>query len=154
MPGHPLTTLLFVAACAVIVVATVYNAPLNSLIGFAILAAGVPACLYWQRKARGMRAMQSDYMHWAKTRAPVRYNLGSSEVPHVRMDRWAIDPAELELDGMSYYRYPPLRAAIAAKCGVAPERVVDGGRHLDGQHARHGRPDRARRQGRDRASGL
>ena len=71
-----------------------------------------------------MRAMQSEYMHWAKTRAPVRYNLGSSEVPHVRMDRWAIDPAELELDGKSYHRYPPLRAAIAAKCGVTADQVV------------------------------
>jgi aspartate/methionine/tyrosine aminotransferase len=71
-----------------------------------------------------MRAMQSEYMYWAKTRAPVRYNLASSEVPHFRMDRWAIDIAELELDGMSSYRYPPLREAIAAKCGVTPERVV------------------------------
>jgi APA family basic amino acid/polyamine antiporter len=52
VPGHPWTTLLFVAACAVIVAATVYNNPVNSLIGFAILAAGVPACLYWQRQAR------------------------------------------------------------------------------------------------------
>ena len=52
VPGHPWTSLVFVAACAIIVVATVYNAPLNSLIGYAILAAGVPACLYWQRKAR------------------------------------------------------------------------------------------------------
>jgi hypothetical protein len=68
--------------------------------------------------------MQSDYMYWAKTRAPVRYNLGSSEVPHVRMDRWQIEIAALELDGMSYYRYPPLREAIAAKCGVSAERVV------------------------------
>jgi aspartate/methionine/tyrosine aminotransferase len=68
--------------------------------------------------------MQSVYMDWAKTRAPVRYNLGSSEVPHFRMDRWEIETAALELDGMSYYRYPPLRAAIAAKCGVTPDRVV------------------------------
>ena len=52
VPGHPWTTLLFVAACAVIVAATLYNNPVNSLIGFAILAAGVPACLYWQSKAR------------------------------------------------------------------------------------------------------
>jgi len=71
-----------------------------------------------------MRAMQSEYMHWAKTRTPVRYNLGSSEVPHFRMDRWQIDAAELELDGMSYYRYPPLREAIAAKCAVTGDRVV------------------------------
>ena len=71
-----------------------------------------------------MRAMQSVYMDWAKTRSPVRYNLGSSEVPHFRMDRWEIPAGDLELDGMSYYRYPPLREAIAAKCGVTPDRVV------------------------------
>lgn len=71
-----------------------------------------------------MRALQSDYMHWAKTRAPVRYNLASSEVPHFRLDRFAIDIADLELDGASTYRYPPLRAAIAKKCGVTPAQVV------------------------------
>ena len=49
-PGHPFTTGLFVVACALIVVATVASSPLNSLIGFAILLAGVPACRYWQRK--------------------------------------------------------------------------------------------------------
>jgi APA family basic amino acid/polyamine antiporter len=52
VPLHPLTTGLFVAACAITVVATVWNNPKNSLIGYAILAAGVPACLYWQRKNR------------------------------------------------------------------------------------------------------
>ena len=51
-PLHPLTTGLFVAACAITVVATVWNNPKNSLIGYAILAAGIPACLYWQRKNR------------------------------------------------------------------------------------------------------
>lgn len=71
-----------------------------------------------------MRVMQSDYMHWAKTRTPVRYNLASSEVPHFRMDGWDIDAAELELDGASHYRYPPLREAIAAKEGVPSECVV------------------------------
>ena len=53
VPLHPWTTLLFVASCAVIVAATVWNNPVNSLIGYAILAAGIPACLAWQRKARG-----------------------------------------------------------------------------------------------------
>lgn len=71
-----------------------------------------------------MRAMRSQYMHWAKTQAPVSYHLASSEVPHFRLDRFPIDIAELELDGASRYRYPPLRAAIARKCGVTPERVV------------------------------
>ena len=52
VPGHPFTTGLFVLACFATVVATVFNNPLNSLIGYAILAAGVPACLYWQRKNR------------------------------------------------------------------------------------------------------
>jgi len=55
-PGHPFTSGLFVAACAVTVVATVWNNPVNSLIGYAILAAGVPACLYWQRKNRRIAA--------------------------------------------------------------------------------------------------
>ena len=51
-PGHPYTTGLFVLACFAVVVATVYNNPVNSLIGYAILLAGVPACLYWQSKKR------------------------------------------------------------------------------------------------------
>jgi APA family basic amino acid/polyamine antiporter len=51
-PGHPYTTGLFVIACALVVIATVISNPANSLIGYAILAAGVPACLYWQRKNR------------------------------------------------------------------------------------------------------
>jgi APA family basic amino acid/polyamine antiporter len=51
-PGHPFTTGLFVLACAAIVVATVANNLRNSMVGFAILLAGIPACLYWQRKRR------------------------------------------------------------------------------------------------------
>ena len=48
-PGHPMTTGLFVIACFLVVAATVINSPVNSLIGFAILAAGVPAFFYWRR---------------------------------------------------------------------------------------------------------
>ncbi|MFL6737546.1 MAG: APC family permease [Sphingomonas sp.] len=54
-PLHPFTTGLFVLACFVTVIATVLNNPVNSLIGYAILAAGVPACLYWQRKKQTAR---------------------------------------------------------------------------------------------------
>jgi APA family basic amino acid/polyamine antiporter len=50
VPLHPFTTGLFVAACVLTVVATVWNNLANSLIGYAILLVGVPACLYWQRK--------------------------------------------------------------------------------------------------------
>ncbi|HWI13328.1 MAG TPA: amino acid permease [Burkholderiales bacterium] len=53
VPGHPVTSGLFVIACAVIVVATVWNNPVNSLIGYAILLAGVPAYLYWRRAMAG-----------------------------------------------------------------------------------------------------
>ena len=55
-PGHPLTTGLFVVACAVVVIATVASNPVNSLIGFTILLAGIPACRYWQRTNKPARA--------------------------------------------------------------------------------------------------
>jgi APA family basic amino acid/polyamine antiporter len=49
-PGHPVTTGLFVLACAAVVIATVASSPVNSAIGFAILLAGVPAFLYWRSR--------------------------------------------------------------------------------------------------------
>jgi basic amino acid/polyamine antiporter, APA family len=49
-PGHPLTTGLFVAACVLVIAATVISNPVNSMIGFAIVLAGIPACRYWQRR--------------------------------------------------------------------------------------------------------
>jgi aspartate/methionine/tyrosine aminotransferase len=70
------------------------------------------------------RAFRSDYMHWAKNQRPVRYNLASSEVPHFALERLPLTLADLELTGASAYRYRPLREAIAAKEGVAPECVV------------------------------
>jgi APA family basic amino acid/polyamine antiporter len=48
-PAHPFTTGLYVLACFLVVVATVWNNPVNSLIGYAILAAGIPAFLYWRK---------------------------------------------------------------------------------------------------------
>jgi APA family basic amino acid/polyamine antiporter len=50
VPGHPFTTAFFVAACWIVVAATVWSHAANSLIGFAILAAGIPACLYWMKR--------------------------------------------------------------------------------------------------------
>jgi len=49
-PGHPVTTGLFVLACAAVVIATVASSPGNSAIGFAILLAGIPAFLYWRSR--------------------------------------------------------------------------------------------------------
>jgi APA family basic amino acid/polyamine antiporter len=48
VPGHPWTTLFFVTACVLVVAATVYNYPKNSVIGWAILAAGVPVYFFWR----------------------------------------------------------------------------------------------------------
>ena len=42
MPGHPVTTAVFVAICWWVVANTIYRYPANSLIGFALLLAGIP----------------------------------------------------------------------------------------------------------------
>ena len=70
------------------------------------------------------RAMRSDYMHWAKFKPAVRYNLAGSEVPHVRMDTLQWTVADLDLDGASHPRYLPLREAIGRRYDVAPDHVV------------------------------
>jgi basic amino acid/polyamine antiporter, APA family len=49
MPGHPYTTALFCLACAGVVANTVYTYPGNTLIGMAILVAGVPMYYIWKR---------------------------------------------------------------------------------------------------------
>ena len=71
-----------------------------------------------------MRAMQSGYMHWAKFKPLVRYDLSSSDAPHFRMDSLPLSLADLELDGASHPRYLPLREAIAARHGVVADQVV------------------------------
>ncbi|MFN2492339.1 MAG: APC family permease [Pyrinomonadaceae bacterium] len=48
VPGHPVTTAVFIAVCWLVVINTVYRYPQNTLIGLAILLAGIPAFLFWQ----------------------------------------------------------------------------------------------------------
>jgi APA family basic amino acid/polyamine antiporter len=48
VPGHPLTTGLFVIACWLIVLSTIYKYPTNSSIGLAIMAAGIPVYFFWR----------------------------------------------------------------------------------------------------------
>ena len=50
-PGHPATTIFFVAACFLVVINTVYTYPANSVIGLTILLAGVPIFFMWRRRA-------------------------------------------------------------------------------------------------------
>ncbi|MFL5401031.1 MAG: APC family permease [Myxococcales bacterium] len=51
MPGHPVTTVAFIAVCAAVVVATFAADPLHSLAGLGLTLAGVPAYLVWRRRA-------------------------------------------------------------------------------------------------------
>ena len=48
VPGHPITTILFIAACWIVVINTIYNFPRNTLIGVGILLAGIPVYLFWR----------------------------------------------------------------------------------------------------------
>jgi len=60
MPGHPVTTVLFIAACFLVVAATVYKYPANSAVGYAIVLAGVPVYLLWGRRANKVTSAMSD----------------------------------------------------------------------------------------------
>jgi basic amino acid/polyamine antiporter, APA family len=52
IPGHPLTTIFFIAACCVITFSVIYNEPRNSAISFGIMLAGVPAYFIWALQNR------------------------------------------------------------------------------------------------------
>jgi APA family basic amino acid/polyamine antiporter len=50
VPGHPVTTILFIAVCWSVAVNTIYTFPRNTLIGIAILLAGLPAYWFWRSR--------------------------------------------------------------------------------------------------------
>ena len=52
-PGHPVTTVIFVAAFWVLALSTVYQFPADAGVGVAILLAGVPVYLFWARRGEG-----------------------------------------------------------------------------------------------------
>jgi basic amino acid/polyamine antiporter, APA family len=52
VPGHPVTTVLFVVACALVVLSTIYKYPANSAAGLVIVLAGIPVYLCWRRWGR------------------------------------------------------------------------------------------------------
>jgi basic amino acid/polyamine antiporter, APA family len=49
-PGHPFTTIFFVACCWGVVLATFYHYPRNSFTGLALVCAGLPVYGYWRRQ--------------------------------------------------------------------------------------------------------
>ncbi|HKR23048.1 MAG TPA: amino acid permease [Pyrinomonadaceae bacterium] len=48
VPGHPFTTMIFIAVCWLVAINTVFKYPRNTLIGIAIMAAGIPAYWFWR----------------------------------------------------------------------------------------------------------
>jgi APA family basic amino acid/polyamine antiporter len=51
-PGHPYTTIIYIAVCWLVVAATVYHYPKQSLIGFAIALAGLPVYFFWAARKK------------------------------------------------------------------------------------------------------
>jgi APA family basic amino acid/polyamine antiporter len=52
VPGHPITTLVFIVACWLVVGNTLYRYPANSLIGVLILLLGLPVYAFWARRRK------------------------------------------------------------------------------------------------------
>src|SRR5438270_5788278 len=71
-----------------------------------------------------MRTAQSAFMHWAKTRPKVKYDLALSGILNLPIAELEFDPKELELHGDNAYGYRPLVDAIANHRNVAANNVV------------------------------
>ncbi len=52
VPGHPLTTAIFVAVCWLVVGNTIYRYPENTLVGLAILLLGLPVYAIWASRKK------------------------------------------------------------------------------------------------------
>ena len=57
VPGHPWSTLLFIAAECLVVVSTFAHDPARSCIGLGIALAGLPVYLFWRGRGRRERAL-------------------------------------------------------------------------------------------------
>ena len=67
---------------------------------------------------------QSIYMHWAKTRPKVKYDLALSGILNLPFAELEAKIEDLDLNGDNAYGYGPLIDALASHCAVAPENVV------------------------------
>src|SRR5438477_9419709 len=71
-----------------------------------------------------MIAKQSEFMHWAKTRPKVKYDLALSGILNLPFRELEINPNQLELHGNNAYGYGPLLEALARHRQVPTENVV------------------------------
>jgi APA family basic amino acid/polyamine antiporter len=53
MPGHPVTTAIFIFICFLVVANTIYKYPINTLIGMSIILTGIPVYYIWARRKAG-----------------------------------------------------------------------------------------------------
>lgn len=70
------------------------------------------------------RPLGSEYLRWAKTKAPAAFDLTSSGVPYLPLAELPITLDDLEISGTGAYGYPPLQQAIAARYRVDEPCVV------------------------------
>lgn len=70
------------------------------------------------------RTSGSEYLRWAKTRPPARFDLTSSGVPYLPLRELPVTIADLEISGTGAYGYAPLQQAIAARYRVDGACVV------------------------------
>src|SRR5215471_9887795 len=67
---------------------------------------------------------RSEFMHWAKTRPRVKYDLALSGILNLPIAELDLEPGDLELHGENAYGYRPLVEALARHRQVPPENVV------------------------------
>ncbi|HJZ82016.1 MAG TPA: aminotransferase class I/II-fold pyridoxal phosphate-dependent enzyme [Pyrinomonadaceae bacterium] len=67
---------------------------------------------------------QSIYMHWAKTRPKVKYDLALSGILNLPFAEMEASLADVDLNGENSYGYGPLVDGLAAHCEVDPDSVV------------------------------
>lgn len=126
VPGHPVTTALFIAICWIVVINTV---PLSREHRH---RSGDPPCrdprlllLATEKQMTTSRAVaESEYMHWAKTRSQARFNLATSGLANLSVKelRGGLENLELTRDGG--YGYEPLQQALAKRLKVDADTIV------------------------------
>jgi len=67
---------------------------------------------------------QSEFMHWAKTRPKVKYDLALSGILNLPIAELDVQLHDLELHDANAYGYRPLVEALARHRAVTPEEVV------------------------------
>jgi aspartate/methionine/tyrosine aminotransferase len=71
-----------------------------------------------------MKTARSDFMHWAKSRPKVKYDLSLSGILNLPLAELDPDLRDLELHGDNAYGYRPLIEALARHRNVLAENVV------------------------------